>query len=154
MSLVFKTHYSICPRREVSKCIMFSGCLSGCPSGHYFHRYISITSLIASDRSHESLGHVHRWVTLTYLSWSQIMEQRLPYAATCGYYANMVQQIEFIIYTNIQPLGQIFLPQVKVIGQGQSQLFKKMFCYHDNLNNNYCISPIFYVKLLLSMEMT
>ena len=126
MSLVFKTHYSICPRRDVSKCIMFSGCLSGCPSGLYFHRYISITSLIASDRSHESLGHVHRWVTLTYLAWSQIMEQRLPYAASCGYYANMVQQIEFIIYTNIQPLRQKSRSLVK--GQSQGQRFEKLFC--------------------------
>ena len=33
------------------------------------------------------------------------------------YYANMVQQIEFIIYTNIQPLRQMFLLKVKVIGQ-------------------------------------
>ena len=32
------------------------------------------------------------------------------------YYANMVQQIEFIIYTNIQPLRQSFLPKVE--GQG------------------------------------
>ena len=32
----------------------------------------------------------------------------LPYAASFGYYANMVQQIEFIIYTNIQPLRQKF----------------------------------------------
>ena len=34
-----------------------------------------------------------------------------------GYYTNMVQQIEFIIHTNIQPLLAIFLPKVKVIGQ-------------------------------------
>ena len=36
-----------------------------------------------------------------------------------GYYTNMVQQIEFIIHTNIQPLPALFLPKVKVIGQGQ-----------------------------------
>ena len=36
-----------------------------------------------------------------------------PHAATFGYYANMVQQIEFIIHTNIQPLRQICLPKVK-----------------------------------------
>ena len=34
-----------------------------------------------------------------------------------GYYTNMVQQIEFIIHTNIQPLPGLFLPKVKVIGQ-------------------------------------
>ena len=57
----------------------------------------------------------------------------------------MIQQIEFIIYTNIQTLRQKFFTK------GQGQRFKKMFCYHDNLENNYCI---FYVKLLMSMEMT
>ena len=36
-----------------------------------------------------------------------------------GYYTNMVQQIKFIIHTNIQPLPALFLPKVKVIGQGQ-----------------------------------
>ena len=66
------------------------------------------------------------------------MEERLPYAASFGYYANIVQQIELIIYTNIQPSRQKFFPKVKVKGQ----IFKKMFC------------PIFYVKLLMSMEMT
>ena len=40
--------------------------------------------------------------------------ERLPYAATFLYYANMVQQIEFIIYTNIQPLRQKFFAK----GQG------------------------------------
>ena len=34
-----------------------------------------------------------------------------------GYYTNMVQQIKFIIHTNIQPLLALFLPEV--IGQGQ-----------------------------------
>ena len=29
-----------------------------------------------------------------------------------------------------------------------------MFCERDNLENNYCISQFFYVKLLMSMEMT
>ena len=42
------------------------------------------------------------------------------------YYANMVQQIEFIIYTNIQPLRQKFFAKDQVKGQGQR--FKKMFC--------------------------
>ena len=36
---------------------------------------------------------------------------------TFGYYANMVQQIIFIIHTNIQPLPALFLP--KVIGQSR-----------------------------------
>ena len=44
-----------------------------------------------------------------------------------GYYTNMVQQIQFIIHTNIQPLPACFY---------------------------YWISPIFYVKLTMSMEMT
>ena len=83
---------------------------------------------------------------------SSVGDERLLYAVTFLYYANMVQQIEFIIYTNIQPLGNFFLPKVKVKVQGQN--FKKMFCQRDNLENNYCISPIFYVKLLMSMEMT
>ena len=30
-----------------------------------------------------------------------------------GYYTNMVQQIEFIIHTNFQPLRALFLPKVK-----------------------------------------
>ena len=34
-----------------------------------------------------------------------------------GYYTNRVQQIKFIIHTNIQPLPAFFLPKVKVIGQ-------------------------------------
>ena len=42
-----------------------------------------------------------------------------PNATSFGYYANMFQQIEFIIYTNIQPLRQKFFTK----GQGQ-----KMFC--------------------------
>ena len=29
-----------------------------------------------------------------------------------------------------------------------------MFCLRDNLENNYCISPIFCVKSLINMEMT
>ena len=40
----------------------------------------------------------------------------LPYAATFLYYGNMVQQIELIIYTNIQHLRQSFFTK----GQGQS----------------------------------
>ena len=40
-----------------------------------------------------------------------------------GYYTNMVQQIKFIIHTNIQPLPALFLP--KVIGQCQGQRLKK-----------------------------
>ena len=38
-----------------------------------------------------------------------------------GYYTNLVQQIKFIIHTNIQPLPALFLPKVK----GQVQRFKK-----------------------------
>ena len=41
--------------------------------------------------------------------------ERLPYAATFLYYTNLVQHIEFIIYTNIQPLRQKFFTK----GQGQ-----------------------------------
>ena len=37
-----------------------------------------------------------------------------PHTATFGYYTNMFQQIEFIIYTNIQPLWIFFLPKFKV----------------------------------------
>ena len=40
-------------------------------------------------------------------------------AYSFGYYTNMVQQIEFIIHTNIQPLPAFFLPKVKVKGQGK-----------------------------------
>ena len=39
--------------------------------------------------------------------------ERLPYAATFLCYANMVQHIEFIIYTNIQPLRQKFFTKVQ-----------------------------------------
>ena len=42
---------------------------------------------------------------------------RPVYAASFGYYANMVQQIEFIICTNVQPLRQKFFTK----GEGQSQ---------------------------------
>ena len=34
-----------------------------------------------------------------------------------GYYTNMVQQIKFIIHTNIQPFPALFSSKVKVIGQ-------------------------------------
>ena len=34
-----------------------------------------------------------------------------------GYYTNMVQQIEFIIHTNIQLQPELFLHKIKVIGQ-------------------------------------
>ena len=40
--------------------------------------------------------------------------ERLPCAATFLYYTNMFQQIEFIIYANIQPLRQKFFTK----GQG------------------------------------
>ena len=36
-----------------------------------------------------------------------------------GYYTKMVQQIKFIFHTNIQPLSALFLPKVKVKGQGR-----------------------------------
>ena len=52
------------------------------------------------------------------------MEKRLLYAASFGYYAYIVQQIELIIYTNIQPLWQKYFTK----GQGQCQRFKKIFC--------------------------
>ena len=57
-----------------------------------------------------------------------------------------------LIYWNVQPLWQKFF--TKDQGQSQGQRFKKMFCLRDNLENNYCISPIFYVDLLMSMQMT
>ena len=38
-----------------------------------------------------------------------------PYAASFGHYANMVQQIDFIIYTNVQP------PRQKFVTKGQDQ---------------------------------
>ena len=68
------------------------------------------------------------------------------------YYTNMVQQIEFIIYANIQPLPANFFAQglrskVKVKDLKKS-------CLRDNLKNNYWISPIFYVKSPMSMEIT
>ena len=47
-------------------------------------------------------------------------------AASFSYCSNMVQHIELIIYTNIQPLRQ-----------GQGQRFKKIFY---NSKNNYRIS--------------
>ena len=71
-----------------------------------------------------------------------------------GYYANMVRQIKFIIYTNIQPLLALFLPKVKVIGQRSRSKIEKISCKRDNLKNSYWISPIFYVKLPMSMEIT
>ena len=43
-----------------------------------------------------------------------------PYAASFGYFANMVQHIEFIIYTNVQPLRQKFFTK----GQGQNSWSK------------------------------
>ena len=55
--------------------------------------------------------------------------ERVLNDATFLYYANMVQQIEFIIYTNIQPLRQKFFNQrsrSEVKGQGQK--LKKIFC--------------------------
>ena len=70
------------------------------------------------------------------------------------YYANMVQQIELIIYTNIQPLWQKFFTK----GQGRRSKVKvkdaKKCFVHAITYLNYCIFPIFYVKLLMSMEMT
>ena len=49
-----------------------------------------------------------------------------PYAASFGNYSNMVQQIEFIIYTNVQPLQQKFF--TKCQGQRSEQRLKKKFC--------------------------
>ena len=63
-----------------------------------------------------------------------------------SYYTNMVQQIEFTIHANIQSLRNYFLP--KVIDQ------KSSLTAWNNLKNTYWISPIFYVKLPKSMEMT
>ena len=44
-----------------------------------------------------------------------------------GYYTNMMQQIEFIIHTDIQPFPAIFLPKVKVIGQRSRAKIQKKF---------------------------
>ena len=41
-----------------------------------------------------------------------------------GYYTNMVQQIEFIIHTNIQPIPALFSP--KVIGQRSNSKIQKI----------------------------
>ena len=71
-----------------------------------------------------------------------------------GYYTNMVQQIKFIIYTDIQPSWHIFLPKVKVIGQRSRSKNYRNSSSGDNLKNNHWISPIFYVKLPMSMKMT
>ena len=38
---------------------------------------------------------------------------------------NMMQQIKFVIHTNIQPLPALFLPKVKVKVKGQGQRFEK-----------------------------
>ena len=47
-----------------------------------------------------------------------------------GYYTNMVQQIEFISRTNIQPLPAMFLPKAKVICQRSKHKVKdsNKFC--------------------------
>ena len=76
--------------------------------------------------------------------------RRLRRTHSFGYYTNMVQQIEFIIHTNIQPLRHFFLPKVK----GQGQRFKKIYGNAITWKNNYWISPIFDVKLPMSMEIT
>ena len=49
--------------------------------------------------------------------------ERLLYAATFLYYANMVQQIEFI--QTLHPFGKSFFPKVKVIGQRSKSKIKK-----------------------------
>ena len=54
------------------------------------------------------------------------------------------------IHTNIQPLVAIFFTQ----GQGQSLKIQKKKWECDNLTTNYWISPIFHVKLPMSMEIT
>ena len=47
-----------------------------------------------------------------------------PTCDSFGYYTNMVQQIEFVIHTNIQPLPALFFyPRSSVKGQGHR--FKK-----------------------------
>ena len=63
----------------------------------------------------------------------------------------MVQQIELIIHTNIQPLpAYFFLLKVKVMVNEKKILVNVI----NNVINNYWISPIFNVKLPMSMEMT
>ena len=57
----------------------------------------------------------------------------------------IVQQIEFIIHTNIKPLPAI------IFTKGQSQ---KNSCQRDNLKNKYWFSLIFHVKLRMTMGMT
>ena len=42
-----------------------------------------------------------------------------------GYYTNMVQQIKFIIHTNIQPLPALFHPRSRSEVKGRGQRFKK-----------------------------
>ena len=88
---IFK-HKFLCLRREASEGIMFSGCLSVRVSGCPAVR----PPVRLSGR------------------------ERLPYVATFLYYANMVQQIEFIIYANIQPLLQ------KLFTKGQGHRSKVM----------------------------
>ena len=46
---------------------------------------------------------------------------RIPF----GYYTSMVQQIGFIIHTNIQPLPAIFLPTIQVLGQKSKSKIEK-----------------------------
>ena len=58
-----------------------------------------------------------------------------------GYYTNMVQQIEFIIHTNIQPLRTIFF-------HSRSSSYVKC----QRLRSK--ISPFFYLKLPMSMKNT
>ena len=54
-----------------------------------------------------------------------------------GYYTSMVQHIEFIIHTNIQPLRQFFVHSVKVIGQRSRSKIKRNSRSCDNLKNNF-----------------
>ena len=73
-----------------------------------------------------------------------------------GYYTNMVQQIKVIINTIIQPLPALFFTQ----GQGNrskgevKDLEKNLLTRFFNLKNNFWISPIFYMKLPMSMDIT
>ena len=60
------------------------------------------------------------------IRWPAVRPSVRPPGHVFLYYANMVQHIEFIIFTNIQPLQQNFFTK----GQGQRSRSKiqKMFC--------------------------
>ena len=71
-----------------------------------------------------------------------------------GYYTNMVQQIEFIIHTNIQPFPALIFTQGQSYRSKVKVKYLKNYFKLNNLKNNYWISPFFHVKLPMSMEIT